>query len=39
MIERTKDQLPELSRPEPLAINPETQQTYVLVPREVYERL
>ena len=39
MIELTKEQRQELSGPEPVAIDPETQQTYVLVRREVYERL
>jgi hypothetical protein len=39
MIELTEEQRRELRQPEPLAIDPETQKTYVLVPREVYERL
>jgi hypothetical protein len=38
MIELTKEQRRELGVPEPVAIDPETQQTYVLVRREVYER-
>ena len=39
MIELTEEQRRELGKPEPVAIDPETQQTYVLVRREVYERL
>jgi hypothetical protein len=39
MIELTDQQRQELSVPEPLAIDPQTQQTYVLVRRETYERL
>jgi hypothetical protein len=39
MIELNKEQRQELSQPEPLALDPETQQTYVLVRREVYDRL
>jgi hypothetical protein len=39
MIELTKEQRSELQNPEPRAIDPETQETYVLVPQEVYERL
>jgi hypothetical protein len=39
MIELSKEQRQELSQPEPMALNPETQQVYVLVRREVYERL
>jgi hypothetical protein len=39
MIELTKQQRQELSAPEPVAIDPQTRQTYVLVRREVYERL
>ena len=39
MIELTKEQRQELSAAEPMAIDPETRQTYVLVRREMYERL
>jgi hypothetical protein len=39
MIELTDDQARELAQPEPMAIDPRTQQAYVLVPREAYERL
>lgn len=39
MIELTQQQRQELSAPEPVAIDPQTQQTYVLVRRELYERL
>ena len=39
MIELTEEQRRELSVPEPVAIDPQTRQTYVLVRREVYERL
>lgn len=39
MIELTHEQRQELSRPEPVAIDPETQRTYVLVRQELYERL
>ena len=39
MIELTEQQRQELSVPEPLAIDPHTRQTYVLVRRETYERL
>jgi len=39
MIELTKEQRQELDKPEPLAVNPETRQTYVLVPREIYARM
>ena len=39
MFELTKEQRHELKDPEPLAIDPETRQTYVLVRKEVYERL
>jgi hypothetical protein len=39
MIELTPQQRHELTAPEPLAINPETKETYVLVRKEVYERL
>jgi hypothetical protein len=39
MIELTAEQSRELKEPEPIAIDPETRQTYVLVRKEVYERL
>lgn len=39
MIELTEQQRDELKNPEPMAIDPRTRETYVLVPREVYERL
>jgi hypothetical protein len=38
MIELTEEQRQELSAPEPLAIDPLTRETYVLVRRETYER-
>jgi hypothetical protein len=39
MIELTEQQRQELSTPEPVAIDPQTGQTYVLVHRQAYERL
>jgi len=39
MIELTEEQRREISGPEPLAIDPETRQAYVLVRKEVYDRL
>jgi hypothetical protein len=39
MIELNEQQRQELSAPEPVAIDPQTRATYVLVRREVYERL
>ena len=39
MIELTENQRQELSAPEPTAVDPQTQETYVLVRREVYDRL
>ena len=39
MIELTEEQRLELSAPEPVAIDPQTRQTYVLIRRESYERL
>jgi hypothetical protein len=39
MIELTEQQRHELIGPEPIAIDPVTQTAYVLVRREVYERL
>ena len=39
MIELTEQQRQELSAAEPIAIDPQTRQTYVLVRQETYERL
>lgn len=39
MIELNEEQRQEISRPDPVAIDPLTQVTYVLAPREVYDRL
>jgi hypothetical protein len=39
MIELTDQQRRELTCPEPMAIDPHTGDTYVLVRRDVYERL
>jgi hypothetical protein len=39
MIELTDEQQRELAQPEPIAIDPRTQEEYVLVRRAVYERL
>jgi hypothetical protein len=39
MIELTPQQRQELSTPEPVVIDPETRETYVLVRKEVYDRL
>jgi len=39
MIELTEQQRQELELPEPLVLDPQTQETYVLVQRQVYERL
>jgi hypothetical protein len=39
MIELTEQQRQELSAPEPVALDPRTGETYVLVRREAYERL
>jgi hypothetical protein len=39
MIELTEQQRQELSAPEPIAIDPQTGESYVLVRRESYERL
>jgi hypothetical protein len=39
MIELTEEQRRKLSGPEPLAIDPETRQAYVLVRKEAYDRL
>jgi hypothetical protein len=39
MIELNEDQRHELSQPEPSVVDPVTQETYVLVRQEVYDRL
>ncbi len=39
MIELTEEQRRELGRPEPVAVDPLTREEYVLVRREVYERI
>jgi len=39
MFELTDEQRQELNAPEPTALDPHTQQAYVLVRREVYERM
>jgi hypothetical protein len=39
MIELTEEQRRELGESEPVAIDPQTQQIYVLVRKETYERL
>ena len=39
MIELTDEQRQELSAPEPVAIDPRTRETYILVRKEAYERL
>jgi hypothetical protein len=39
MIELTQEQRRELAHPAPVAVDPETRQTYVLVRAEVYERI
>lgn len=39
MIELTPQQRHELTEREPMAIDPETKKTYVLVRKEVYDRL
>ncbi|HKI33468.1 MAG TPA: hypothetical protein VKA46_16555 [Gemmataceae bacterium] len=39
MIELTEQQRQELGNPEPIAIDPQTRQEYVLVRRETYQRL
>jgi hypothetical protein len=39
MIELTELQRLELSAPEPVALDPQTQETYVLVRRDAYDRL
>jgi hypothetical protein len=39
MIKLTEDQRHELSSPEPVAMDPQTRQVYVLVRKEVYDKL
>ncbi len=39
MIELTDHQRQELTVPEPVAVDPQTRQTYVLVRKEAYERM
>jgi hypothetical protein len=39
MIELTEEQRRQLTQPEPLVIDPETKNTYVLVRTEAYERM
>lgn len=39
MIELTLEQRRELGKPEPTAIDPQTQETFVLVREDVYRRL
>jgi hypothetical protein len=39
VIQLPRDQLAELAQQEPVAIDPETKQTYVLVRKQVYERM
>lgn len=39
MIELTEEQRRELAGPEPVAIDPQTQQVYILVRKETYERI
>lgn len=39
MFELTDEQRRELSEPEPTAVDPQTKEAYVLVPREIYERV
>ena len=39
MIELTEQQCRELANSEPLAVNPLTKETYVLVRKDAYERL
>jgi hypothetical protein len=39
MIHLTEEQRLELAGPEPVAIDPQTNQQYVLVRREIYERM
>ena len=39
MIELTPQQRQELTSPEPVGVDPETHESYVLVPKAMYERL
>lgn len=39
MIELTPNQRRELTEPEPMVIDPETKETYVLVRKRVYDRM
>lgn len=39
MFELTEEQRQELTQPEPVAVDPLTKETYVLVRKEVYDRL
>jgi hypothetical protein len=39
MIELTDDQRQQLNEAEPMAVDPQTQQEYVLVRKEVYQRM
>jgi hypothetical protein len=39
MIELTQQQRQELNKPEPIVVDPETRETYVLVRKEAYDRL
>jgi hypothetical protein len=39
MIELTEEQRRELGEPEPEAIDPQTQQVYILVRQETYQRI
>jgi len=39
MIELTEQQRQELSSPEPVAIDPKTKEIYILVRRNIYERM
>ena len=39
MIQLTQEQRQELSAPEPVAIDPESQEVYVLIRKDVYDRI
>ena len=39
MIELTEEQCHELSGPEPIAVDPQTHEQYILVPKDVYEKI
>lgn len=39
MIELTHEQRQELAQPEPVAVDPETKEEYVLIKKDVYARL